>query len=103
MKSTSTSQPKSIRHDARDERSSRLPFPQTDACFRATTEDRTAIARRPADRAELRAFRQISNDYLGEEKHLGYVVDYVVYALLTGLCLWSLATLGMLVLDAMVS
>lgn len=54
-----------------------------------------------ASRAELRSFRQISTDYLGEKTYRGYLVDFAVYALLTGLCVWSLIALGILVFQAM--
>ncbi|MGI8437907.1 MAG: hypothetical protein ACR2NX_13565 [Chthoniobacterales bacterium] len=104
MKSLSisiSSQPRA-RHD-RASRSRQRAFPRTDYQFHAPAEDVVAVQDRAvtASRAELRSFRQISTDYLGEKTYRGYLVDFAVYALLTGLCVWSLIALGILVFQAM--
>lgn len=54
-----------------------------------------------ANPAELRSFRNISTNYLGEKSHRGYLVDFAVYGLLTALCVWALIALGILVFQAM--
>ena len=45
------------------------------------------------DRAELRAFRQIGNEYLGEKAYRGYLAEMIVFALVVGLTAWPLISL----------
>lgn len=83
------------RHDDRAQRSSLRNFPQTDYHFHAPTEDVVAVRDQHATvgSAELRAFRQISKDYLLEETHRGYTIEMMVLALVTGLIAWPLISL----------
>lgn len=90
------------RHDDRAPR--RQPAcPRTDYRFHSPIEEPVTVQERDAAtrRADLRAFRQISTEYLGEKNYRGYLVDFAVYALVTGLCVWSLISLGILVFQAM--
>ncbi len=70
-------------------------FPQIDYHFHAPAEDVAAVRDQHATvgSAELRAFRQISKDYLGEETHRGYAIETMVLALVVGAITWPLISL----------
>lgn len=88
-----SSQPRA-RHDARVRHDSRN-FPRTDYQFQIQAED-VATARQErarATQAELRAFRQMSSDYLSKETHRGYFAEMAVFALVAGLIAWPLVSL----------
>jgi hypothetical protein len=95
MKSSSllsTEQPLA-RHEDRA-RHNLQSFPRTDYHFHAPAEDVAAVRDQHATvgSAELRAFRHISRDYMGEGKR-SYIIEMMVFALVTGLTAWSLISL----------
>ncbi|MBA3963054.1 MAG: hypothetical protein H0X40_14315 [Chthoniobacterales bacterium] len=87
--------PSPTRHHDRAERLSTRSFPQTDYHFHAPAEDVAAwrAQHATAGRAELRAFRRMSSDYLDEKNHHGYLVEMIAFAIVAGLAAWSLASL----------
>ena len=90
----------SARHDARARRTAASQL-RTSYHFQAPAEEielPTAATRQE----KLRSFRRIGSDYLDEKNHRGYLLDFAVYALLTGLVGWSLVELGILVWQAVV-
>ena len=96
MKPLSLLLPQSLtRHDARAEHHRARSFPRTDYHFHAPAENVAAQREQNAvaGRAELRAFRQLSSDYLNEKNHRGYLVEMIAFAIVAGLAAWSLASL----------
>ena len=95
MKTLSLLNPKQsfARHGRSVPRSPRS-FPQTDFQFRAATTGAVSIRieRPPASSAELRAFREMSSNSLGEEKR-SYLIEMLVFAVVIGLIAWPLISL----------
>ncbi|MGH8162795.1 MAG: hypothetical protein ACREP1_00505 [Rhodanobacteraceae bacterium] len=90
----SLTQQSRARHD--DRARCRLPkFPRTDYHLHAPAQDVVALREqhRTVNRTELRAFRQISNEYLGEKTDRGYIAELLVFALVVGLIAWPLISL----------
>lgn len=83
------------RHEDRARRSHARNFPQTNYHFHAPAEDVVTVRdqHRTVGTAELRAFRQLSNEYLSEKTHRGYVVEILVFAIVAGLFAWQLISL----------
>ncbi|MEO7166685.1 MAG: hypothetical protein ABI787_08670 [Spartobacteria bacterium] len=70
-------------------------FPSPDYQFHTPTMDAASVSEQsPAvGSAELRAFRQLSNSYAGEESHRGYLIEMLVFALVVGVIIWPLVSL----------
>lgn len=85
------------RHDARL-RTTAPTHPQTDYHFQTATEEFVATGRQlpVANAEELHAFRQIGSDYLDEKNHHGYFVEIAVFLVVTGLSVWALVALAIL-------
>lgn len=85
------------RHDARH-RATAPTHPQTDYHFQTATEELVATGRKlpVANAEELRAFRRIGSDYLDEKNHRGYFVETAAFLVVTGLCVWALVSLAIL-------
>ena len=92
----SNSTPSRARHDRRALALATSTAPRTDYHFQTATEDLVTTGRKlaVADAAELRAFRQISHDYLDEKNHRGYFVDILALLFVTGLSAWALVQLA---------
>ena len=87
--------PSPLHHDDWAARKPKRSFPRTDYHFHAPGEDVAAWREQKANagRAELRAFRRLSSDYLDEKNHYGYLVEMIAFAIVAGLAAWSLASL----------
>jgi hypothetical protein len=83
------------RYDDRAGHSTLRTFPRTDHQFHAPAQENATARNQPGapDPAELRAFRQISRDYLGEKTSPGYLSETIVFALVAGLVAWPLISL----------
>jgi hypothetical protein len=88
------------RHDDRARRNLRR-LPQIEYHFQAKAAGGGAARNQPktVGSAELRAFWQISSNYLGEEMHRSYLIEMLVFALVSGLAAWSLISLLIILAD----
>ena len=83
----------SARSDARTKRYGR-EFPRTDYCYRSISED-AFRARSPIhpDKAELRAFRNMSEGLMAEDARRNLVPEILTFGLVIGVAAWSLISL----------
>lgn len=82
------------RHDNRARR--RPPaLPQTDYHFQTHLEEATTARdqRSTIGSPDLRAFRKISSDFMGEETRRGSIIEMAVFALVAGVVAWPLISL----------
>jgi hypothetical protein len=89
------------RHDAR-RRATAPAQPQTHFHFQTGTEELAATGQPvpdAADAEELHAFRQIGSDYLDEKRHRGYFVEVAAFLVVTGLSVWALISLVILLVQ----
>jgi Flp pilus assembly protein TadB len=89
------------RHDARRE-STAPQLPQTNFHFQPATEE-LATTGQPspvvADAEELHAFRQIGTDGLGSKRRRGFFVEVAAFVIVTGLSVWALISLLILLMQ----
>lgn len=93
--SLSQIQQTSARHDARAPRQARVS-PRTDFHFQVRAEEVVAPvekARPTASRAELRAFRHLSDDYPTDGSFRGHLLELTAGSIVVGLVAWSLVSL----------
>ncbi len=86
--------PLPARHDHRP-RVSRAPFPQSNYNFQPTPNDLAPASVRSTKtaRPDLRAFRQLSGEFMRGETRRNHLVEMLVFAVVAGLTAWPLVSL----------
>jgi hypothetical protein len=71
----------------------RRNFPLTDYQFQSTADLRaTAPAIRQKSISELRTFRKVSSEFLATETSRDYVMEFLLFALITGISAWPMVS-----------
>jgi hypothetical protein len=73
--------------------SKRRNFPLTDYQFQSTADLRAnAPAIRQKSISELRTFRKVSSEFLATETSRDYVIEFLLFALITGISAWPIVS-----------
>ena len=73
--------------------SERRNFPLTDYQFQSTVDLRASTpAIRQKSISELRTFRKVSSEFLAAETSRDYVIEFLLFALITGISAWPIAS-----------
>ncbi|MEP6686471.1 MAG: hypothetical protein ABJB22_06825 [Verrucomicrobiota bacterium] len=68
-------------------------FPLTDYQFQSTVDLRTsAPAIRQKSISELRTFRKVSREFFATETRREYVIEFLLFALITGISAWPIVS-----------